>query len=99
VGDGTSLSQGDINELFFTIGYALANGTNDISGFTNANANLAIFIANDDDGPEAEFFPALNNLADAANLNNPLLPVGFFFFFFVASATFCHNFLHCGKGD
>jgi hypothetical protein len=65
--------------MLFAIGNAFLNGTNHITGFANANAHLALFVANYNDGPEAHFFTAFNGFRNAADLNNPFLPFGIAF--------------------
>jgi hypothetical protein len=60
--------------MLLGIGYAFFDGSDDITGFTNADTNLAALVTDDDDRPEAEFFTALDDLGDTANLDNTLLP-------------------------
>jgi hypothetical protein len=62
--------------VFFAIGDTLAHGSNHVTGLTDPNAHLATLIANDNDGPEAHLFAALNGFGDAPYLNDPLLPFG-----------------------
>jgi hypothetical protein len=62
--------------VLLTIGDTLADGTNYVAGLTDPNAHLTTFIANDNDGPEAHLFAALNGFGNASDLNDPLLPFG-----------------------
>jgi hypothetical protein len=91
--NGIRLSQGDIDQLLFAIGYTLANRTNYITGFADANTNLTTLITNNDDRAEAQLFAAFDNLADATDLDNPLLPGGFFLFSAATFSTICHSFI------
>jgi hypothetical protein len=62
--------------VLLAIGDSLADSTNHIAGLADPNAHLTTFIANDNDGPEAHLFAALNGFGDASDLNDPLLPFG-----------------------
>jgi hypothetical protein len=62
--------------VLFAISDALANGTDHIAGFADPNTHLTTFVTNDNDGPEAHLFAALNGFGDASDLNNSLLPLG-----------------------
>jgi hypothetical protein len=62
--------------VLLAIGDTLTDGTNHVAGLADPNAHLAPFITNDNDGPEAHLFAALNGFGDASYLNDPLLPFG-----------------------
>jgi hypothetical protein len=62
--------------VFLAIGDTLADGTDHVAGFADPNTDLTTFITNDNDGPKAHLFAALNGFGDASNLNDSLLPFG-----------------------
>jgi hypothetical protein len=78
--------------VFFAIGHALLDGPDYIAGFAYSNTNLALLIADHDNGAKAELFAPLHNFGNAANLNDAFLPVGFFLFSTRFFATVCHAF-------
>lgn len=88
-----ALVRGTSIRCFFAIGDAFFNGADHVTGFTHTDSDLTAFVTDDDDRPEAEFFTAFDDFGNPANLNDPLLPVCFFFpsagVFFT---TFCHSF-------
>jgi hypothetical protein len=65
--------------VLLAIGNTLADGTDHVAGFADTNTHLTSFIANDNDGPEAHLFAALNGFGDASDLNDTLLPFGIAF--------------------
>jgi hypothetical protein len=79
MGDGVALGERNIDRVLSGIGYTLFNSIDHVSSFTNANANLPFFIANDHDRTEAELLPTLNYLRNTTDLHNPFLPLRFFF--------------------
>jgi hypothetical protein len=52
---------------------------------------LTTLVANDNDSAEAQFFTAFDNLANAADLDDSLLPGSVFFFSAVTFSTICHS--------
>ena len=73
--------------MFFTISYALADCADNVAGFTNAYTNFTFFVANHDDGTEAEFFTTLNYFTYPTDLDNPFLVSDFLFFLFTSTAA------------
>ena len=62
--------------MLFAIGNPLFDRTDDITGFADSDADLALFVANDNDGPEAHLLTALDGLGNPADLNHAFLPLG-----------------------
>jgi hypothetical protein len=62
--------------VLLAVGDALADSTNDIAGRANTDANLAFFIADDNDGSKAHLLAALDGFGHAADLNHAFLPFG-----------------------
>ena len=73
--------------MFFTISYALADCTDNVAGFTNAYTNFTFFVANHDDGTEAEFFTTLNYFTYPTDLDYPFLVGDFLVFLFTSTAA------------
>jgi hypothetical protein len=55
---------------------ALADGTDHVASFANTNADLSLFVADNNDGSEAHLFAALNGFGDPSDLYDALLPFG-----------------------
>jgi hypothetical protein len=87
--------------VLFAVSDAFFNGTDYVASFADSHSNLTAFVADNDYGAEAEFFTAFDYFGNAPDLNDPLLPFGFFFARFVAAAfflgalffLFCHSFV------
>jgi hypothetical protein len=60
--------------VLLAVGNTLADSSDHIPGLADANADLAPLITNDNDGPEAHLFAALDSFGNASDLNNTLLP-------------------------
>jgi hypothetical protein len=81
--------------LLFAVSDALTNSANHITGFADTNPNLTALIANDNDRTEAQLFAAFYDLANATDLDDPLLPSTLFFFGAATFSTSCHSFVSC----
>jgi hypothetical protein len=79
--------------LLFAIGNTLTDSANYITSFADAHTYLTALIANNDDRAKTQLFTAFNNLADAADLDNPFLPGGVFLFGAATFSTSCHSFI------
>jgi hypothetical protein len=55
---------------------ALADGTDHVASFANTNADLSLFVADNNDGSEAHLFAAFNGFGDPSDLYDALLPFG-----------------------
>jgi hypothetical protein len=62
--------------VLLAIGDTFADSTDNVAGFADPDTHLTTFITNDNDGPEAHLFAALNGFGDASDLNDSLLPFG-----------------------
>lgn len=54
------------------IGGGLLNGGDDFLGLADSDSDLALPVADNDDSPEAQLLPSLNNLRHPPHLNHPL---------------------------
>ena len=79
--DGVVAGQRDFDEMFFPVGNPFLHRSNDVASLADTDTNLAPFIPHNNDRAEAHFFATLNRFGDAADLNNPLLPLGVSFLF------------------
>ena len=73
--------------MLFAVGNTLADCADHITSFADTNADLAFFVADDDDGAEAHLFAAFHCLGDAADLHHALLPFGIALLIATAAAT------------
>ena len=56
-GDGVGAGQGHLDQVLLAIGNTLFDGADDVTGFADANADLALLVANDNDGRKLIFLP------------------------------------------
>jgi len=89
MGNRIRFGQRHIDKIFLTISDSLLNCANDITGFTDTNANLPPLITDNDNSSETKLFTTFNHLGDSADLNNALLPVGIFLSISCAFTTIC----------
>jgi hypothetical protein len=62
--------------VLLAISDALADGTDHVTSFANPNTDLSLFVADNNDGPEAHLFAAFDGFGDPSDLNDALLPFG-----------------------
>ena len=62
--------------MLFAIGNALPDGADHITGLADTDTDLALFVANDNDGSEAHLLAAFDRFGDASDLHHTLLPFG-----------------------
>jgi len=72
VGKSGVLSHRHLYDVPPGIGSGLLNGGDDFLGLANSDADLALLVANNDDSPEAQLLPSLNNLRHPPHLDHPL---------------------------
>ncbi len=73
VDDGISLGEGNLDGVLFAISNTFLDGTDDVASFANTDANFAALVANNDNGPKAQFFTAFDDFANSPNLDDALL--------------------------
>ena len=71
----------DFDEMLLPVGNTFLHCTYDVASLADTHADLTPFIAHDNNGPEAHFLATLDRLGDAADLNNPFVPLGVSFLF------------------
>jgi len=60
--------------VLLAISNALADGTDHVTSFTNTDADLSLFVSDDNDGSEAHLFAAFDGFGHPSDLNDALLP-------------------------
>lgn len=73
VGKGGIFGHGNGDEVAAGVGSGLVDGRNDLLGLADADADVALLVADDDDGAEMELLAAFDDLGDPADLDDALL--------------------------
>lgn len=73
MGEGGIFGHGNGDEVAAGVGSGLVDGRNDLLGLADADADVALLVADDDDGAEMELLAALDDLGDPADLDDALL--------------------------
>lgn len=73
VGEGGIFGHGNGDDVAAGVGSGLVDSRNDLLGLADADADVALLVADDDDGAEMELFAAFDDLGDPADLDDALL--------------------------
>ena len=75
------------HEVLLAISNAFAHGTDHVTGFADADADLTAFVADNNDGAEAHLLTAFHGFGDTSDLHHPFLPFGVTLLVSAVSAT------------
>lgn len=71
--EGGIFGHGNGDDVTAGVGSGLVDGGNDLLGLADADADVALLVADDDDGAEVELLAAFDDLGDPADLDDALL--------------------------